>query len=376
MDTVAPFETRRVDQATEARTAQVDQKQRLAVTASYLLSEQGRKTSLLAGGTGRALQEVTLHLPENRLHLVTVDAQGRARLKLRPRFALNAEQRVVRIDALPTFDVPPSIEDLFREAGRNHQLEHAFHAEHGEARRAAEESRHQQQAEAADAFLADPTQRPMRQPTPTPQRCQLDTKYGRMMFDARQDHGSARLVPPEAYRRWRADLRARNERRQQETAAQIASHAHKKQVIADWIAQYGTPQQQARQAAGVLPMAEAIEAMTEQAFEAGNDLERYPFDGAARLQQRLRRLQQYADVVINPEELTIFNTDAAAATEAQWTLVQQLQHVFPDATVKLREHRIAWKGDPDAPTLTTYGVLVSRKVGPFDLRREYAAPDA
>ena len=123
----------------------------------------------------------------------------------------------------------------------------------------------------------------MRRPSPSPQRCFVDTPDGRLLFDVRQDHGSARLVPPEAFRRWRADLRAREEWRQRETAAQIASHAHKKQVVADWVAQYGTPQQQARHAAGVLPIEEVIEAMTDQAFDAGNRFERYAFDGAARL---------------------------------------------------------------------------------------------
>jgi hypothetical protein len=29
----------------------------------------------------------------------------------------------------------------------------------------------------------------------------------------------------------------------------------------------------------------------------------------------------------------------------------------------------------DAPTLTVFGVRVTRKVGPFILKREYAAPD-
>ena len=72
---------------------------------------------------------------------MTVGANGRAHLKLRPRFELNAEQRVVRIDAFPTFDEPPTVEDLFREAGRNHQLEHAFHAEHSASRDAHRESR-------------------------------------------------------------------------------------------------------------------------------------------------------------------------------------------------------------------------------------------
>jgi hypothetical protein len=281
----------------------------------------------------------------------------------------------VKIDALPAYDAPPTVDDLFREAGRNHQLEHAFHAERSAARRAEREAEEQRREQVAGSFLADPTQRAMRRPTPTPQRCFLDTPDGRLLFDVRQNHGTARLVPPEACRRWRADLRAREEWRQRETAAQIASHAHKKQVIAEWVAQHGTPQQQARQAADLLPMQEVIEAMADQAFDAGNRFERYPFDGAARLQRRLRELPQYTNAVVTPANVTIVNTNAVKATEAQWALVQELQRVFPDATVVLREHRISWKGDAQAPTLTMYGVIVTRRVGPFDLRREYAAPD-
>src|SRR5919106_2130495 len=157
MDTVARFEPRRTDQADSANALQPDPKQRLAVAATYLLSEEGRKASLLSGGNGRALQEVTIHVPANRLHLVTVDTNGRAHLKLRPRFELNAEQRVVKIDALPTYDVPPTVDDLFREAGRNHQLEHTFHAEQSAARRAEREADVQRREEVAASFLADPT---------------------------------------------------------------------------------------------------------------------------------------------------------------------------------------------------------------------------
>ena len=376
MDTVARFEPRRTDAADSANVLQPDPKQRLAVTATYLLSEEGRKASLLNGGNGRALQEITIHVPANRLHLVTVDTNGRAQLKLRPRFELNAEQRVIKIDALPTYDVPPTVEDLFREAGRNHQFEHAFHAERSAARRVQRDAGEQRREEIAGSFLADPSQRAMRRPSPSLQRCFVDTPDGCLLFDVRQDRGTARLVPPEAHRRWRADLRAREEWREQETAAQIASHAHKKQVVAEWVAQYGTLQQQARQAAGVLPMEEVIEAMTDQAFEAGNGFEAYAFDGAKRLEQRLRELPQYANIVVTPASVTIFNTEAVKATDAQWARVQELQPVFPDATVTLREHRISWKGDAAAPTLTLYGVLVTRKVGPFDLRREYAAPES
>jgi hypothetical protein len=375
MDTVARFEPRRTDQATEGL-LQPDPKQRLAVTATYLLSEEGRKASLLSGGNGRALQEVTIQVPANRLHLVAVDANGRAHLKLRPQFSLNDEQRVVRVDAPPTYDAPPTIEDLFREAGRNHQLEHAFHAERSAARRAQREAEEQRREEVAGSFLADATQRARRRPTPTPQRCLIDTPDGHLVFDVRHDRGTARLVPPEAYRRWCADVRAREEWRQQETAAQIAAHARKKQAVAEWVAQHGTPEQQARHAAGLLPMEEVIDAMADQVFEAGSGFERYACDGAARLQEQLRQLPQYANVVVRPDDITIFNTNAAAATAAQWALMEKLRKVFPDATVMLREHRVSWKRDTDAPTLTKHGVLVTCKVGPFDLRREYAAPES
>jgi hypothetical protein len=55
--------------------------------------------------------------------------------------------------------------------------------------------------------------------------------------------------------------------------------------------------------------------------------------------------------------------------------VCEIQAALPAASVTLREHRIAWKPNPRGHTLTTLGVLVAVKVGPFTLRREYAAPD-
>ena len=213
------------------------------------------------------------------------------------------------------------------------------------------EADQQRREEVAGSFLADPTQRAMRRPSPSPQRCFVDTPDGRVLFDVRQDHGTARLVPPEAFAGGGPTFARGTNGAQRETAAQIASHAHKKQVVADWVAQYGTPQQQARHAAGVLPIEEVIEAMTDQAFEAGTGFERYSFDGAARLQQRLRELPQYASAVVTPANVTIFNTDAVKATDAQWALVQELQRVFPDATVALREHRISWKDDAERTEL-------------------------
>src|SRR4051812_16611197 len=127
MDTVTAF-ARRQDTLASVVPPQEAPKT-LAVTLTYLLSEDGRKASLLAGGDGRARQELTVEVPASRLHLITVDLEGVARLKLRPRYELDAEQRVRRIDETPMYDVPPAIEDLFRDAARNHQLEHTYETE-------------------------------------------------------------------------------------------------------------------------------------------------------------------------------------------------------------------------------------------------------
>ena len=159
MDTVASFAQRREELAGSVTTATIEAPRTLAVTATYVLSEEGRKASLLAGGDGRAVQELTINVPTNRLHLVSVDASGVARLKLRPRFEMDGEQRVVRVDAPPTYDSPSEIEELFREAARNHQLERTYETERRSAKAKRREADADRRAEVAKVFLGDPAQR-------------------------------------------------------------------------------------------------------------------------------------------------------------------------------------------------------------------------
>lgn len=346
----------------------------LAVTATYLLSEEGRKASLLAGGDGRAIQQMSIQVPTSRLHLVTVDDEGVALLKLRPRYERDGEQRVIRTDAPPTYDSPPSLEDLYREAARNHELERAYHQQRTAVRTERRETQRQFRAQLAQTFMSDRAQRALVHPAPSPKRCYLTAERGRVLFDVNTDEGIAREVPPEAHRRFRADLRARREQNLHQRAEQLALYEEKKRLIAEWIAVHGTPEQRGRHAAGVLPMAEAIEAMTDEAFVVIGDRPRYLRDGAERLQAHLRQSPQYANAVVTTADLVVTSKNAAQATAAQWALVQELQAALPDATIVLRVHRLTWKHDPQAPTLTINGVLVTRKVGPFTLRREYAAP--
>src|ERR1051326_798564 len=127
MDTVTAISERRLEAVPAPGTPAATKT--LTVSATYLLSEEGRKASLLDGGDGKAVQQRSLQVPANRLHLVSVDARGIARLKLRPQYRLDGDNGIVRVDAAPTYDAPPEIEELFREAARNHQLERAYHAE-------------------------------------------------------------------------------------------------------------------------------------------------------------------------------------------------------------------------------------------------------
>ena len=376
METVSALTSRRPESAPEIVDPTTPGAGRtLAVTATYALSEEGRKASLLAGGDGRAMQQLAVQVPSSRLHLVTVDPQGVARLKLRPRYQFDEEQRVVRVDAFPTYDAPPELEELFREAARNHQLERSYHVERRAGRAKRRETERERRAQIANAFLGDPAQRALLHPAPTPQRCYLATDHGRVLFEAGTDDPPARDVPLEAHRRFRADLRTQKERNQQARTAQLALHEEKKRVIAEWIGAHGTPEQQVRQAAGVLPMQEAIEAMTDEAFGVLRDRPRYERDAAAQLQAHLRQHLEYADAVLSPTDVVPISKNAVTATAAQWALVKDLPALLPSATVTLRVHMVSWKRNPKITLPEVFGVLVTMRVGPFTLRREYSAPD-
>jgi hypothetical protein len=347
----------------------------LSVTASYVLTEAGRKASLLAGGDGRALQQLTLQVPANRLHLVSVDKQGVARLKLRPRYEMDTERGVVRIDAAPVYDEPPTLDELYRAAAKNHELEATYFAARNAARSRRGEADRAFRETVAEAFLGDRGQRAVTHPPPTPKRCYLESDKGRLLFDVATDLGRAKDVPVEAHRRFRADLRERDERNRQERTAQLALHEEKKRHIAEWVAAYGTAEQKLRQADGMLPMDEAVEGITDQTFATAAHLPLYMHDGATRLQAFLRESTGTSDIVIAPVDVAVRSAHAVKATAAQWAVVQQLRSQLPDANVVLREHVLLSKRHNGAGHLTVFGVLVTQKHGPFVLRREYVVEE-
>lgn len=349
--------------------AQVPQ---LTATASYLLSEDGRKASLLAGGDGRAVQHTPVHVPASRLHLVSVDRNGVARLKLRPRYEVDGQQQVTRIDAVPIFDVPPSLEDLFRTAARNHELERALVANRTAERTKRRETDREFRERIAQAFVADQAQRAKSHPAPTPKRCILVTDRGRLTFDVATDIGPAKDVPPEAHRRFRADLRAKREQNLQQRQAQLAVHDEKKKFIATWIGEHGTEEQKDRQVAGVLPMEEAIEAICDQVFAPLDHLPRYRRDGVEQLQAHLRQLPGHADAVVTADAININTTIAPSMTQGEWRVLQEIRDLIDQATVVARVHHVKSIADAGA-SIALRSLLVTKRVGPLLLRRECEA---
>ena len=343
----------------------------LTVTAVYHLSEAGRKASLLAGGDGHAAQRITVDVPANRLHLVTVNGHGVARLKLRPRYQLDAEQQVICIDMAPTYDHPPTIDELLRQAARNHQLERAYHAKRTLARDERSEADRVRRTEIALAFLADKAQRALVHPSPTPVRCYLSTRYGHLRFDRIVDTGPARDVPKEALRRFRADVKANRERRTRERAEHVRLRDERWTTMTAWIDEHGTPDQKTRLAARLLPPSAIKDAMAEEAFQALCHLPHYTHDGPKRLQAHVEQWLGRKLPHVSQSDYVVFGHQVRMITDRQWVLLHDIKAAVPDAHVALHLREFIWRRDPGVPRISQLTAVVTRKIGAVVLRREY-----
>lgn len=344
----------------------------LSASATFILSEEGRKASLLSGGDGRALQTVTLEVPASRLHLVSVDRQGVARLRLRPRFEVDANQRVTRLDSFPAFDTPPSADELLRLAARNHELEQTYRSARTTAALTRQDAQRELRERVAHAFVADPAQRAVSHPPPTQRRCCIEAEGRSIVFDVTEDPVLAKTVALEATRRFRADQRAKREQNLQERAKQLALHEEKKRFAAEWIAAHGTAEQKKRQAAGVLPMAEAIAAIADRAFAPAGDQPIYTRDGLAKLQELLRQNPHQADAVVKAADVIAETSIPRTATASQWAAVERLRATFPDGTVTLMAQRLRSRIPSEAAECREVFVGVGLVIGPLTVRREFA----
>jgi hypothetical protein len=227
----------------------------------------------------------------------------------------------------------------------------------------------------ADSFLRDTTQRAITHPSPTTRRCVISTERGRIDFDAKRDRGIARDVPQEALRRFHADIRARRERAEHDIAEYHSSYEEKQRLVREWIDDHGTIDQRTRLAAGVLPIEDAVDAMTDEAFRCLDHLPRYERDGALRLQAHLRTFPPYAAATVSELSLLVSTRHLAEATSLQWSVMQEVQAAVPGARVFLRERTLSWTDEPKAPRLRLVTVLGFMKLGPLTLRREFCVPE-
>jgi hypothetical protein len=381
MDAIVHAATRPLDSslhavATPPPTTPVESVRTLSVSADFRLSEVGRKASLLNGGNGRAEQRVKVAVPLPRLHLVHVDASGVARLKLRPQFKMSPDQRVIKIKLAPVYDHPPTIDELFQDAARNHELERAYHAQRTTAQAAKRETLDEWRNQVALEFLGDPNRRAVVYPPPSKRRCQVMTDRGPVHFDAKRDMGVARQIPLEAFRRFDNDVRIRHGQGADQRSRNLAVHAQRQQMMHEWIAVHGSSDQRDRLSAGVLPFEEFVDALTESTFQPLSHLAPYQTDGAARMQEQLRQLPGHANIVVTANDLSVVTRLLPTASAIQWSLVNEIRAVLPGAQVQLRERSLAWTRGADAAKVRLVSALVTIRLGPVLLRREFHVPDS
>ena len=132
-------------------------------------------------------------------------------------------------------------------------------------------------------------------------------------------------------------------------------------MMHEWVAAHGSHDQRERLSAGVLPFEEFVDALSEVTFRPLSHLAPYQTDGAAKMQAQLRQLPGHANVVVTPNDLS---------------LVNEIRGIIPGAQVQLRERSLAWTREAHAPRLRLVSALVTTRVGPVLLRREFHVPDS
>ena len=94
------------------------------------------------------------------------------------------------------------------------------------------------------------------------------------------------------------------------------------------------------------------------------------------MQEQLRQLPGHADVVVTASDVSVVTRLLPTASAIQWSLVNEIRSLIPGAQVQLRERSLAWTRDAAAPKVRLVSALVTTRVGPVLLRREFQVPDS
>jgi hypothetical protein len=138
-----------------------------------------------------------------------------------------------------------------------------------------------------------------------------------------------------------------------------------------WVAEHGTPDQQARLAAGLLPPSEVREAMADDAFRALADRPRYTHDGVEQMRAHVQQWTGRTRHHVTERDFVVFGHPVSTVTNRQWALLQEIRAAVPDAHLALHLREFIWRRDPGVPRLTRLTLVVTKTIGPMLLRREY-----
>ena len=124
----------------------------------------------------------------------------------------------------------------------------------------------------------------------------------------------------------------------------------------------------------MLPIEEAIEAITDHTFAAVANFRRYVPDGMRRLQELLDQRNPQQRIVDlagrRAGEQRRRRDDDRSTVGCSSTNSDARCRTRPSCSASTR---ISWKKDASVAIAPCFGVLVSQRVGPFTLRREFDA---
>jgi hypothetical protein len=311
------------------------------VRIRYLLSEQGRRESLLNGGDGHRIQEVTGDVDESDLACFNVDDDGNAGLDLLGSFhvfsqpALEFSDRARWQDSSHTqheyeihWDVVPSWDDLMdiaRQLKKDADNTAGFAAEREKAKE-----------QAGDAFVKDQRAR-------ATSVAKDHVLIGEHRFDRYHPVGMA------AHRRWQHD--------------QDELKKTNRATLAEWVGQHGTENQRQRLAAGLLPWKEAFDAAEDYLFRPAEGFRLYERFEITDVCLCLSRAEgETCDVKFQ-------SVDATELTADEWEEFSRIKSHLPGAQFQLREHRAQCASVTEAQVRR--GVIVKFTMGQLAFKREF-----
>jgi len=88
-------------------------------------------------------------------------------------------------------------------------------------------------------------------------------------------------------------------------------------------------------------------------------------------ERKRREYPEHQTVALDARDVVVNGSSATSLTANQWADVKRVGEMLPDADITIRVHKISWTRDTRVDVPITFGVLVSKRHGPFMLRREY-----